>query len=161
MKTNIKNIALITGILLSTVLFSVPASTAPMLSEGGYNREAHSIEMMNMVDTDHDGTVSEDEFNAYNSRLFDALDKDHNGYLNSKEWLGTKGSNEVSLATGGYWRQLRVMRMFDLKDANHDGKVTKDEFINYHKKSFAEMDTSGHKEVNKQEWLTNQTGYKK
>ncbi len=155
-----KNIALITSCLLYTVLFSAPVSAAPQLSEGGYNREAHSIAMMNMKDTNHDGQVTEEEFENYHSRLFDTLDKDGNGYLDSKEWIGTKDSNEITFATGGYMRQLRVMRMFDLKDANHDGKVTKDEFLTYHKKAFAAMDTSGHKVVSKQEWLVNPTGYK-
>ena len=156
-----KSIALITSVLLSTVLFSAPVSADPQLSEGGYNREAHSIAMMKMKDTNRDGTVSEEEFTAYHSRLFDVLDKDSSGDLDSTEWVGTKGLTEVSFATGGYMRQLQVMRIFDLKDANHDGKVTKDEFLTYHNKAFAALDTSGDKVINKHEWLVNQTGYKK
>ena len=117
--------------------------------------------MMKLKDANGDGVVSEEEFTNCHSRLFDTMDKNGDGSLDSSEWVGTKGSNEVSFATGGYTHQLRTMRMVDLKDANHDGSVTKEEFLTYHKKAFAALDTSGDKAVNKQEWLINQIGYKK
>lgn len=38
-----------------------------------------------MMDTDHDGTVSKDEFMKFHETMFDRMDKDKSGTLNSKE----------------------------------------------------------------------------
>ena len=37
------------------------------------------------MDTDHDGTVSKDEFNKYMDAQFDKADVDHDGTLDAKE----------------------------------------------------------------------------
>jgi len=44
---------------------------------GGYARGLQTKSMMHKIDTDSDGTVSHDEFIAYQTKLFDMMDKNH------------------------------------------------------------------------------------
>ena len=154
MTFKIKHMALITGVLLSTAVFSAPVFSADtMLSTGGYSREMHKIEMMKMIDANGDHMVSQEEYTKYYENLFDELDKDHDGSLDGKEWVGTKGEQKVSIATGGYSRELRSMKMMEMIDTDKDHKVTKDEFLKYHQTLFAAMDKKGTKTIDPQEWL--------
>ena len=51
--------------------------------------------MIKMFDTDNDGTISHDEYIAYQSKVFDMMDT-------STTHKGQVGKEEVMLATGGY-----------------------------------------------------------
>ncbi|MFM8758546.1 MAG: hypothetical protein ACKODS_03240 [Methylophilaceae bacterium] len=42
--------------------------------------------------------------------------------------------------------------MMDAMDSNHDHKVTKDEFVAFHKMLFSAMDASQDKQISAQEW---------
>jgi hypothetical protein len=64
---------------------------------GGYARGLRSTAMMHKIDTDNDGTISHDEYIAYQSKVFDMLDT-------STSHKGLVGKDEVMLATGGYNR---------------------------------------------------------
>jgi hypothetical protein len=44
--------------------------------------------MMHKIDTDGDGTVSHDEFIAYQAKVFDLLYKNHTAPLGPQEFLG-------------------------------------------------------------------------
>ena len=153
-----KHIAVSVGALLSAMAFSVAADTT--FGTGGYNRELHTLEQMKMLDANGDHMVSSDEFTKYYETLFDELDTDHDGSIDAKEWVGVKGSNKISIATGGYSREMRTMKMMGMMDADSDHKVTKDEFISYHQKLFDAMDKKGNKMIDPQEWLARQTGNK-
>ncbi len=56
------------------------------------------------------------------------------------------------LETGGYNRELRTMGMMKAIDANGDHKVTHDEYIDYYKVVFDEMDTSHNNFIDGKEW---------
>ncbi len=60
---------------------------------GGYAHGLQTMEMMHKIDADGDGTVSHDEFIAYQTRVFDIMDTGHNGMLNKDEMLATGGGN--------------------------------------------------------------------
>ena len=159
MNMHINKIALITLALLSTVgLTATSFAAEPMLSTGGYARQLHTMTMMKMLDANGDHMVSEAEFDDYYGKLFDELDTDHDGSVDTKEWVGVKGKTKLSLATGGYSRELRSMKMMGMMDKDGDHKVTKDEFIDYHKAIFKAMDKSGSGEINPQQWLSKHTG---
>jgi hypothetical protein len=64
---------------------------------GGYARGLRTQEMRNKIDTDHDGTISQAEFTAYMTKLFDMMDT-------SKTHQGMITKEEVMFATGGYNR---------------------------------------------------------
>jgi len=154
MAIQFKNMAIITGVLLSTAAFSAPAFSADtMLSTGGYSREMHKMDMMKMIDANGDHMVSQDEYTKYYENLFDELDKDHDGSVDAKEWAGAKGGQKVSIATGGYSRELRSMKMMKMMDTDGDHKVTKEEFLKYHQSLFDAMDKKGTKMIDPQEWL--------
>lgn len=159
MNTQIKSMAIIASVVLSTVAFSAPAFSAGF-GTAGYADSLHKMAMMRMIDANGDHMVSSDEFNTYYGAIFDELDTDHEGSLDEKEWVGVKGDQKISLATGGYSRQLRTLKMMDAMDTNGDHLVTKDEFVKFHQSLFQSMDKSGDHQLNPQEWLARQTGNK-
>lgn len=159
MATRCNRTALLVGVLLSLAGFSTVAVSADtMLGTGGYNRELHTMEMMKMLDANSDHMVSGDEFTGYYGTLFDELDKNRDGSIDSKEWVGTKGDNKIGIATGGYSRQLRTMEMMKTMDTDQDHKVTKDEFVKFHETVFTAMDTKGNKMIDAEGWLRKTTG---
>jgi hypothetical protein len=61
---------------------------------GGYARGLRTRAMMHKIDTDGDGSISHDEFIAYQSKVFDMMDT-------STEHKGMLGKKEIMFATGG------------------------------------------------------------
>lgn len=154
MNFQLRNTVLVAATLLSTAMFATPSFAAePMLSTGGYATQLHKMEMMKMLDADGDHKVTATEADTYYTSIFDALDKDTDGTVDAKEWAGPTGKSKLDLATGGYSRELRSMKMMGMVDTDGDHKVTRDEFLTYHKTIFAHMDTSGDSELSTQEWV--------
>lgn len=149
-----KTTMLIMATLFTTAMLPTSASAAePMLSTGGYATQLQKMEMMKMLDADGNHIVTADEADAYYSSLFDALDTDKDGSVDAKEWAGPTSKSKLDLTTGGYSHELRSMKMMGMMDKDGDHKVTKDEFLGYHKTIFAHMDTSGDGQITAQEWV--------
>jgi Ca2+-binding EF-hand superfamily protein len=70
------------------------------------------------MDTDNDGMISKDEFMKYHSDMWDQMTKDSNGSMSVAD-LG------AAFARGGMHVKASAM------DADHNGTVTKDEFMSY------------------------------
>jgi Ca2+-binding EF-hand superfamily protein len=70
------------------------------------------------MDTDNDGMISKDEFMKYHSDMWDQMTKDSNGSMSVTD-LG------AAFARGGMHVKAAAM------DADHNGTVTKDEFMSY------------------------------
>jgi len=68
--------------------FLSPSSDMATFATGGYARGLQTKAMMHKIDTDNDGTVSHDEFIAYQSKVFDMMDKTKSGSLGPQEFLG-------------------------------------------------------------------------
>jgi EF hand domain-containing protein len=68
--------------------FRSPSSDMATFATGGYARGLQSRAMMHKIDTDGDGTVSHDEFIAYQSKVFEMMDKNKAGSLGPQEFLG-------------------------------------------------------------------------
>ena len=68
--------------------FLAPSSEMAAFATGGYARGLQTREMMHKIDTDGDGTVSHDEFIAYETKVFDMMDKNHTTSLGPQEFLG-------------------------------------------------------------------------
>lgn len=60
---------------------------------GGYASGLLSREMFNKIDTDHDGTISHDEFIDYQLKVFEMMDTSgaHKGMLGPGEFFATGG----------------------------------------------------------------------
>ena len=68
--------------------FLSPSRDMATFATGGYARGLQTKAIMHKIDTDADGTVSHDEFIAYQSKVFDMMDKAKSGSLGPQEFLG-------------------------------------------------------------------------
>jgi Ca2+-binding EF-hand superfamily protein len=131
---------------LATALLTLLTCAAPAAADenvsfgtGGYASAMRTKEMMHKMDTNGDGMVSKDEWTAFQERAFDALDKDKSGFVDEKEFMSTSDES-FAFATAAYARGLKTKEMFKKLDANGDGKVTREEFLAYHRKIFDMLD---------------------
>jgi Ca2+-binding EF-hand superfamily protein len=76
-----------------------------------------------MLDTDNDGTVDLAEARKAASALFDRLERDHDGTLDQRELAGRLTPKELAAA-----------------DPDHDGTLTKDEYLAVVEQRFAAAD---------------------
>lgn len=120
---------------------------------GGYASALRTPSMMHKIDTDGNGRVSEAEWNAYQTKLFDMLDADHSGALDEKEFMHAHEKDVASFATGGFATELRTSQMLAKLDADHDGSVTREEFLTYQSKLFNMMDTGKKHELGQNEFF--------
>ena len=68
--------------------FLTPSPDMATFATGGYARGLQTKAMMHKIDTDGDGTVSHDEFIAYQTKLFDMMDVEKSGAVGPREFLG-------------------------------------------------------------------------
>jgi EF-hand domain pair len=68
--------------------FLTPSSELATFATGGYARGLQTKAMMHKIDTDGDGTVSHDEFIAYETKVFDMMDTKQTGSVGPQEFLG-------------------------------------------------------------------------
>ena len=139
--------ALLGGMALNTA----GADDSVTLATGGYATALKTMEMMHMIDSNNDGKISKDEWVAYQTRLFTALDKNKDGFLDVEEFYGDP--KPVDFATGGYARALETKQMFGKIDANGDGKVSREEYMNFQAKVWDMMDTHKKQEVGVADWI--------
>src|SRR3981081_3301182 len=77
--------------------YSVAALADDMVSfaTGGYAHGLRSEKLMHKIDTDGDGTISHDEYIAYQVKIFDMMDTSttHKGMVGPQEMFATGGAN--------------------------------------------------------------------
>ncbi len=156
MNFQFKKTALAASMLLSVSATAFAADA--MLATGGYARQLQKMEMMKMLDADGNHMVTAAEADSYYNSVFDALNKDGDDSLEANEWAGPTNKTKIDIATGGYSRELRSMKMMKMMDADNDHKVTREEFLNYHRAVFARLDKSGDQELSAQEWAAKLLG---
>jgi len=108
---------------------------------GGYANQLRTPEMMRKIDTNGDHQVSKTEWDAYQEHLFAMMDADKSGALERTEFKGSASHDMVAFATGGFASALSAPEMATRLDADHDGKVSREEFLAYQAKIFDMMDT--------------------
>src|SRR5215475_3546383 len=143
--------AILTTVAGGTVLNTASADDMVAFATGGYATGLRTMEMMHMIDSNKDGKISKDEWVAYQTQLFTALDKRKDGFLDTQEFYGDP--KPVDFATGGYARALETKQMFGKIDANGDGKVSREEYISFQTKVFDMMDTNKKPEVGVADWI--------
>ncbi len=150
MNFQLKKTALAASMLLSVSATAFAADA--MLGTGGYARQLQKMEMMKMLDADGNHMVTAAESDSYYNNVFDALNKDGDDSLEANEWAGPTSKTKIDIATGGYSRELRSMKMMKMMDADGDHKVTREEFLNHHRAVFSILDTSSDQQLDAQEW---------
>lgn len=83
-----------TGTVDAKQFISSDGGDMASFATGGYARGLRTEAMMHKIDTDGDGTVSHDEFIAYQTKVFDMMDT-------SATHKGMLGKQEIMFATGG------------------------------------------------------------
>jgi EF hand/EF-hand domain pair len=87
-----------TGKVNAKQFISADGGEMVSIATGGYARGLRSEAMMHKIDTDADGTVSHDEYIAYQTKVFDMMDT-------STTHKGMLAKQEIMFATGGNNRQ--------------------------------------------------------
>jgi hypothetical protein len=85
--------------------------------------KSRHMNLIGMLDTDHDGTVDLAEAKAAASALFDKLERDKDGTLDKHELAHRLSAKELAAA-----------------DPDHDGTLTKDEYLNVVAQRFGAAD---------------------
>ena len=127
--------------LLIWVPYAAPAAADEIVSfaTGGYASGLRTKETMHKMDANGDGMLSKDEWMSFQERMFDALDKDKSGSLDETEFTQPFNEN-LAFATAAYAHGLMTKNMFTRIDANRDGKISREEFLSYHRKIFDMLD---------------------
>lgn len=146
MEVSIRSLLAVALLATGLVYTAVYADDMVSFATGGYAAGLRTMEMMHIIDTNKDGKISKDEWIAFQDRVFTALDKDKSGFLEVGEVYATP-TDAIAFATAAYSRGLRTKEMFGKIDANHDGKISRDEFISYQAKIFDMMDKSKKQEL--------------
>jgi hypothetical protein len=139
---------------VASVLGSAAANADDMISfaTGGYATGLRTMETMHAIDTDRDGNVSQEEWTAFQNRVFSALDKDNTGFIDAKEFYGTP-MDMASVAPGAFIRGLRTKAMFDKIGPNAQGKISREDFLRYQQKIFDMMDKNHNKQLSAGEFI--------
>ena len=83
------------GALDAKTFISPDGGELVSFATGGYARGLRTKAMMHKIDTDGDGTISHDEYIAYQTKIFDMMDTstDHKGIIGHQEMFATGGAN--------------------------------------------------------------------
>jgi hypothetical protein len=140
-KVTAQHLALGTLVVLG-VLRSVSVLGDDMISfaTGGYATGLRTMETMEIIDTDKDGNISQAEWTAFQNKVFSALDRKNTGFIDAKQFYGDP-MGPASFAPGGFILGLRTKAMFEKIGPNTEGKISREQFLQYQQRIFNMMDT--------------------
>ena len=96
---------------------------------------SHFQRLLETMDTNGDGRISQDEYLAAATTHFDAIDTQHTGSIDAKQLADSPAADERI--------QHRAQAIIKHLDKAGNGYVTQDEFLTAAKKRFAHMDRNG------------------
>lgn len=145
----------ITGLIMGGgfTYSSVLADDMASVATGSFITGLRTMDTMHVIDTDHDGTVSLEEWTAFQSRVFSMLDKNNTGFVDAKEFYGNP-MGPLADAPGAFIQGLRTKPMFEKIGANADGKISRAQYLSFQQKIFDMMDTGKKKELTAGDFIT-------
>ncbi len=145
----------ITGLIMMGGFMYRSAYADDMVSvaPAGFITGLRTMDTMHMIDTDHDGTISQEEWTAFQNRIFSMLDKNNTGFVDAKEFYGDP-MGPVSFAPAAFIQGLRTKAMFNKIGANGDGKISRAQYLSYQQKIFDMMDTGKKKQLTPTDFIT-------
>ena len=132
---------------------SVYADDMASVATGGFITGLRTMDTMHMIDTDHDGTISQEEWTAFQNRIFSMLDKNNTGFVDAKEFYGNP-MGPLADAPGAFIQGLRTKAMFDKIGANSDGNISRAQYLSFQQKVFDMMDTRKKKQLTAGDFIT-------
>jgi Ca2+-binding EF-hand superfamily protein len=115
--------------VLMTCLFLTPKTAAAQSTEFLAKGEYNTVELLRLMDKDHNGKVSRAEFDSFMNKQFDSLDVNHDGELDQGELDRL------------HWNYLST-QLLPLMDKNKNGKVSRPEFMSFMNQEFDRLDTN-------------------
>src|SRR5579863_449597 len=145
----------ITGLIMmgGFTYTSVYADDMASVAPGAFISGLRTADTMHMIDTDHDGTISQEEWTAFQSRVFSMLDKNNTGFVDAKEFYGDP-MGPVSFAPTAFIQGLRTKAMFDKIGANAGGRISRAQYLSYQQKIFDMMDKGEKKQLTATDFIT-------
>lgn len=142
----------ITGLIMmgGITYTSVRADDMASLAPGSFITGLRTMDTMHLIDTDHDGTVSQEEWTAFQNRVFSMLDKNNTGFVDAKEFY----VDPIGPAPGAFIQGLRTKAMFDKIGANADGKISRAQYLSFQQKIFDMMDKGKKKQLTPGDFIT-------
>lgn len=124
-------------VLLAAIGFAALAGACGMAQAQDHQDEARHGGLFQRFDTDHNGTVTRQEFDAARGADFARLDANHDGQLTREEMRA--GFRQAGWHRGGPGHGGGD-HMLTRADANHDGNITRDEFLARPEQTFVRLD---------------------
>lgn len=147
MKTKTLGLSLVAFGLASAAYAAPPPAPGDPMGDKAISKSeflAKHGEMFDKMDANHDGKLDSADRAAHMGQMFDMIDSDHNGSLSRAEFAamhqrgpaGDAGAHEgmgkgmgMGKAMGPGGEHGMGMKMIAMADANHDGAVTRAEFL--------------------------------
>lgn len=165
MKTKILGLSLVALGLTGAAYAATPQAPADPLGDKTVTKAeflAKHGEMFDKMDTNRDGKLDQADRAAHMGMMFDMADTDHNGSLSRTEFgaMHQRGpEGDAGPGEGmGMGKGMRHggepgmgMKMLEMADANHDGAVTRGEFLAGAGQHFDMMDANHDGKLTKDE----------
>ena len=145
----------ITGLIMAGAFTytSVYADDMASVATGSFITGLRTMDTMHVIDTDHDGTISQEEWTAFQNRVFSMLDKNNTGFVDAKEFYGNP-MGPLSDAPGAFIQGLRTKALFEKIGANADGKISRAQYLSFQQKIFDMMDKGKKKRLTAGDFIT-------
>lgn len=137
-----QKLSFITMVSIAALSFSSAAFAGDKMHMKGMKGMKGGHHMMHsLMDSNKDGAVSEQEFQAFRDQHFAKADKNGDGNLTSKEFAALgKIMKEQRQKAMEMAKAKRAQKRFAKLDADGNGKISKAEFEAKGKRSFIRMD---------------------
>ena len=132
---------------------SVHADDMASVATGSFITGLRTMDTMHVIDTDHDGMISQDEWTAFQNRVFSMLDKNNTGFVDAKEFYGNP-MGPLADVPAAFIQGLRTKAMFEKIGANADGKISRAQYLSFQQKIFDMMDTGKKKQLTAGDFIT-------